>query len=311
MFKIRTKKPTSTKHYITRGNGGWSWCIQGYPKDSQCDVLANCVGYACGRFNEVYNEIKGTTGMKYYALNCNAENFVTRAKSTYGLEVVNYPVKGGIMVWEGAGSLAGHVAFVEKVHSSNHIYTSESGYGGSAFWNSHRYNDNGRWGLGSNYKFIGCIVNPAVGKVTTESDPAPATKPSTGKFKVGDKVVLNGYLYRDAMGNGKGAKKTNYKGIVKIVYANGTKPYHIDSLGWVAESDIKSQSSSASSTSRTFKVGDKIVLTGHVYRDSMGNGRGAYKQNYRGTITIINSKGTKPYHIDKIGWVSAGNVTLR
>lgn len=244
MFKIRTKKPTSTKCYITRGNGGWSWCIQGYPKDSQCDVLANCVGYACGRFNEVYNEIKGTTGMKYYALNCNAENFIERAKSTYGLEVVSYPVKGGIMVWQGKGNLAGHVAFVEKVYDSNHIYTSESGYGGNAFWNSHRYNDNGRWGLGSNYPFLGCIVNPAVGKVTVEGTPEPT--PSTGKFKLGDKVVLNGYLYRDAMGNGKGAYKTNHKGTIKIVYAKGTKPYHIDGLGWVAEADIKLQSSGSS-----------------------------------------------------------------
>ena len=85
MFQIRNSRPgAGNKCYITRGKGGWSWCIQGSPTDSACDVLANCVGYACGRFNEIYNEIKGTSGMKYYALNCNAENFIERAKSTYG-----------------------------------------------------------------------------------------------------------------------------------------------------------------------------------------------------------------------------------
>ena len=50
------------------------------------------------------------------------------------------------------------------------------------------------------------------------------------------------------MGNGKGIKKTNYKGTIKIVHASGSKPYHIDSLGWVAESDIKLQSSGSGVT---------------------------------------------------------------
>ena len=59
------------------------------------------------------------------------------------------------------------------------------------------------------------------------------------KFKKGDKVVLNGYLYKDSYGNGKGAKKINYKGNITITNKLGTKPYHIDSLGWVAEADLK------------------------------------------------------------------------
>lgn len=196
MFTMRTSKPSSgNKFYIRKANGGYSTCIQGSPTDSQCNVLANCVGYACGRFNEIIGS------MKYPSLNCNAENFIERAKNTYGLEISDVPTLGGIMVWQKGNTLsgndgAGHVAVVEKIIDNNTIYTSESGYGSSAFWNSTRRNSNGRWGLGSGYKFRGCIVNPAVGKITTpttEVDPFPnvsdeelAKRVWAGEFGNGD-----------------------------------------------------------------------------------------------------------------------------
>ena len=162
---IRTTRPTKgNKYFIRKANGGYSTCIKGKPTDSQCNVLANCVGYACGAFNEELN-----LGYEKYHLNCNAENFIERAKSA-GLQVVNYPTLGGIMVWQKGDTLsgndgAGHVAVVERIDSANQIYTSESGYGGSAFWNSIRSNANGRWGMSSGYSFRGCIVNPAIGDV--------------------------------------------------------------------------------------------------------------------------------------------------
>lgn len=160
-MQMRTTKPESgNKFYNTVSNGGWSHCIVGKPTDKGCNVLANCVGYACGRFNEIIGS------MKYPYLNCNAENFIERAKQ-YGLEISDKPVLGGIMVWKKGATLsgndgAGHVAIVEKIIDNNTIYTSESGYGSSAFWNSTRSNSNGRWGMASSYSFRGCIINPSV-----------------------------------------------------------------------------------------------------------------------------------------------------
>lgn len=186
-MNIRTTKPTSgNKFFITKSKGGYSTCIQGSPTDSQCNVLSNCVGYACGRFNEIIG------AMKYPSLNCNAENFIERAKNTYGLVISSVPTLGGIMVWQ-KGTLsgndgAGHVAVVEKIIDSNTIYTSESGYGGSAFWNSTRRNTNGRWGLGSAYTFRGCIVNPAIGKVVAPT-PTPSAKKSVDEVA---KEVIRG-----------------------------------------------------------------------------------------------------------------------
>lgn len=207
-MNIRTTKPTSgNKFFITKSKGGYSTCIQGSPTDSQCNVLSNCVGYACGRFNEIIG------AMKYPSLNCNAENFIERAKNTYGLEISSVPTLGGIMVWQ-KGTLsgndgAGHVAVVEKIIDSNTIYTSESGYGGSAFWNSTRRNTNGRWGLGSAYTFRGCIVNPAIGKVVAPT-PTPSAKKSVdevakevirGEWGNGDerynRLTNSGYNYNE------------------------------------------------------------------------------------------------------------------
>lgn len=177
MFTPRTTKPEKgNPYYNTKANGGYSNAIVGKPTDKGCNVLANCVGYANGRFAEIIGkkEIE-------YQLVCNAENFIEKAKS-YGLKISQKPTLGGIMVWQKGATLngsdgAGHVAIVERIDNANQIYTSESGYNSSAFWNSTRTNNNGRWGQSSAYTFRGCIVNPAVKE---EEKP----KFTTGKYKL-------------------------------------------------------------------------------------------------------------------------------
>lgn len=155
-FIPRTSKPEAgNKYYIRKANGGYSNAILGNPTDKECNVLANCVGYAYGRFNEI-----GQYGYCKYLAPVNAENFMDYKGSC---ETGMTPKVGACMVWEGKGDLAGHVAIVEKVYDNNHVMTSESGYGSSKpFWNQERYNNNGRWGCGTNYPFKGFIYNPAV-----------------------------------------------------------------------------------------------------------------------------------------------------
>lgn len=168
MFKMRTELPEYGNKFYNNGNaGGWSWCITGSPRCDGRNVLANCVGYACGRFNEIIGE------MRYPDFCCNAENFIEVAKRL-GLEISDKPEVGGIMVWQRGATLgeddgAGHVAIVERVDNANQIYTSESGWGGPTFTNITRTNDNGRWGMNSNYKFRGCIINPSMSKLKYEA----------------------------------------------------------------------------------------------------------------------------------------------
>lgn len=154
-----TKPEAGNKYYITKSRGGYSDAIQGKPTDRDCNVLANCVGYAYGRFNEI-----GGYGECRYLRPTNAENFI---ESAGGLQIGQEPRLGACMVWRKGATLsgsdgAGHVAIVEKIISPTQIVTSESGWESSAFWTKTRNKGNGNWGSGSGYHFRGFIYNPAV-----------------------------------------------------------------------------------------------------------------------------------------------------
>lgn len=159
-FTPRTIKPgAGNKYYIRKASGGWNPAIKGKPTDKNCDVLANCVGYAIGRFNEI-----GGYGKCKYLRSANAENFIQCAGN---LEVGQTPKLGAVAVWRKGATLsgsdgAGHVAIVEKIISDTQIVTSESGYNAAnPFWTQTRNKGNGNWGAGSAYTFLGFIYNPA------------------------------------------------------------------------------------------------------------------------------------------------------
>lgn len=163
-FKPRLTIPEKgNPYYNSIAAGGYAiGTILGNPLQAGLNVLANCVGYAAARFNEILNKGKWV----YLQYPPNAEDFIDAARAQ-GLEITNTPSLGAIIVWAkgqthyGADG-AGHVAVVEQINSDGSIVTSESGYGcANPFWTSKRYND-GNWGGGSAYRFIGFIKNPAV-----------------------------------------------------------------------------------------------------------------------------------------------------
>lgn len=279
-MEIRTKKPEAgNKFYNTKSNGGYSTCIQGKPTDKGCNVLANCVGYACGRFNEIIGE------MKYPSLNCNAENFIERAKNTYGLEVGQTPKVGAIMCWQ-RGTLsgsdgAGHVAIVEKVISDTEVYTSESSYGGKAFFNATRKKGTGKWGI-SNYTFRGFIYNPSI-------KPEPTPTPSY-KFNIGDKVVINGALYVSSTASSPAGSVSNKVTNITRKAPGTAHPYNTTGdLGWMDESSISAyvEPTPTPTPTKDFKVGDKVVPIKLV--DYKGTHLTQYDKEY--TIMQIDKRG--------------------
>ena len=163
-FPIVTSKPSASDPYISYYNnsshGGQSTCINGSPMDPVCNVLSNCVGWVCGRFNHIYSVLSGDKTMKYKAFHSNAGDMYEKAAS-FGLKTGSTPQAGAIMVWGKQGG-AGHVAIVEKVISSDEVMTSESGYNSYAFRNKNRKKGNGNWGSNSPYYFKGFVYNPAV-----------------------------------------------------------------------------------------------------------------------------------------------------
>ena len=154
-FKPRLTIPEKGNPYYNRQcNGGYGTSIQGYPLCEGLTCLSNCVGYAAARFNEIGQ----WNCWKYFNYPPNAEDFWTREpKLTHS----NKPALGAILVWEGIGSRAGHVAVVEQINSDGSIVTSESGYGSAKpFWTQRRCKGNGNWGAGSDYRFLGFIYQP-------------------------------------------------------------------------------------------------------------------------------------------------------
>jgi len=173
-FTRRYIKPTKKDLcYVLRSDGGWNDCVVGKPTDKECRCLSNCVGYASGRFNEIYNELTDKIGCNFPYLNCNAENFIERVNKKYpSLIISQTPKPGSIMVWaKGEVGVsedgAGHVAIVEDILEVNStgepvsIKTSESSYNGEAFFNKIRNKgSDGRWGMSSKYTFRGFILCP-------------------------------------------------------------------------------------------------------------------------------------------------------
>lgn len=184
MFTPRLTRPTSgNKYYIRKANGGYSSAIEGKVKstgkpDSQCNVLANCVGYAYGRFNEIggYNACK-------YLSPVNAENFPEYAK---GLQLGAEPKLGAIIVWQKGTTLkgadgAGHVAVVEKLNPDGSIVISQSGWNSTVFWTETLRKGDRNWRcswMGATYKFRCFIYNPAVSE--DEADLMSFVKGSKG-----------------------------------------------------------------------------------------------------------------------------------
>ena len=159
MFKQRLTKPEKgNKYYIRLLSGGWNDAVEGSPLDKDCDVLANCVGYANGRFAEI-----GNRKSIEYQFTKNAENFIEDAMM-FGLDISQKPTLGGIMVWQAGKTLkgrdgVGHVAIVEEILNDDCILTSESGYESFIFANIVRCNHDGNWSM-PYAEYRGCIVNP-------------------------------------------------------------------------------------------------------------------------------------------------------
>jgi surface antigen len=219
---IRTTKPGKGDNYfIRKTSGGYSTCVKGKPTDKNCDVLANCVGYACGAYNEQLG-----LGYEKYHLNCNAENFIERAIAS-GLSIYKEPIVGGILVWQKGATLngsdgAGHVAIcIEK--DGDTIRTAESGYGSSAFWTAKRTKGNGNWGSGSAYTYRGCIApvgyKPEPKPEPIPEPPKPEPKPVVVEFKEGDSVIVNGVGTSGSDGSGR--RTGNFKNRkMKIIAIN-------------------------------------------------------------------------------------------
>lgn len=304
-FTMRTTRPANNKNFITRGSGGWNTCIKGNPRYQYADALANCVGYASGRFNEIINIARETTGCTYTTLNCNAVGFKERAEAA-GLKTGSTPRRGAIMCWGKEGA-AGHVAIVERVNNSNSVYTSESGWGSSAiFWNSTRSNNNGRWGIGAGYYFRCFIYLPDdVQKAIDAEEPTPTPQPTpSDKFNIGDKVVINGPLYISSTASSPAGHVSNKVTNITRKNPGSAHPYNTTGdLGWMDESSIKKYEEPTPAPTPTpapsteLNVGDAVEIIGTGNGSAYGGSNTAYGIGWKRQILKIWNGKPYPYQV--------------
>ena len=302
-FTMRTTRPANNKNFITRGSGGWNTCIKGNPRYQYADALANCVGYASGRFNEIINIARETTGCTYTTLNCNAVGFKERAEAA-GLKTGSTPRRGAIMCWGKEGA-AGHVAVVERVNNSNSLYTSESGWGSSAiFWNSTRSNNNGRWGIGAGYYFRCFIYLPDdVQKAIDAEEPTPTPQPTpSDKFNIGDKVIIDGPLYVSSTASSPAGHVSNKVTNITRKNPGSAHPYNTTGdLGWMDESSIKKYEEPTPAPtpvpSTELNVGDAVEIIGTGNGSAYGGSNTAYGMGWKRQILKIWNGKPYPYQV--------------
>ena len=302
-FTMRTTRPANNKNFITRGSGGWNTCIKGNPRYQYADALANCVGYASGRFNEIINIARETTGCTYTTLNCNAVGFKERAEAA-GLKTGSTPRRGAIMCWGKEGA-AGHVAIVERVNNSNSVYTSESGWGSSAiFWNSTRSNNNGRWGIGAGYYFRCFIYLPDdVQKAIDAEEPTPTPQPTpSNKFNIGDKVIIDGPLYVSSTASSPAGHVSNRVTNITRKNPGSAHPYNTTGdLGWMDESSIKKYEEPTPiptpAPSTELNVGDAVEIIGTGNGSAYGGSNTAYGIGWKRQILKIWNGKPYPYQV--------------
>lgn len=256
-YTPRLSAPSATdKNYIKTTSGGYNYCIE----ISKGSCLPNCVGYAWGRWRELL-------GYKHKLSTGNAENFYLKDD---GYARGQTPKVGAVICWrKGKAKYAedgcGHVAIVEKVNSDGTIVCSESNYGGSRFATRTLKASNSYY-LGKTYTFQGFIYLP-IDFDKEEEKPKEETTTNNVKpvlkFKLGDKVVINGNLYRSSTATSPTSSVKNK--VTTITRTNGTiHPYNTTGdLGWMDEADITLY---IEPKKTPIKKGDKVkVLTNLQY----------------------------------------------
>ena len=289
----------SDLNWIHYSAGGYNYCIK---INGTTSCLPNCVGYAWGRWRELLG--------KYHNLSrANAEMWWGNTGDGYSRG--QSPKVGAVICWRkgvagNANDGAGHVAIVEKVNSDGSITTSNSGYGGSRFWTStYKYPYN----VGTNYYFQGFIYNPN----NNEGNPAPAPAPQpsadtsngyTGKFKIGDKVTINGPLYTSSTAASPSGSIENRVTTITRVAANTAHPYNTTGdLGWMNESSITiynepaPQPAPQPAPSAGLNVGDTVKIVGTGNGSSYGGSNTAYGIGWTRQILRIWDGRPYPYQV--------------
>lgn len=143
------------------------------------------------------------------------------------------------------------------------------------------------------------------------------------KFKIGNKVVINGSLYATSSSNKANGYVSNKTTTITRTSMGAKHPYNTTGdLGWMDEKDIKlvsNSSSNASNSNKTptsntsvassLKVGDKVQIIANGNSMASGKGKTAGGKGYKMYITKIHVGRAYPYQVGNKGKTDSKNTT--
>lgn len=152
LFKPYTSVPsTSDINFINVNKGGYSHCIK---RTAAGYTLPNCVAMVHGGWLKTITDAKGLEEAKAIESRMCRNNAEVYWDYNDGFERGQTPKLSAIMVWQGKGSLAGHVMWVTEVKDNGDVIATGSNYSGSKFYTKRYYKANG-YNFSSSYTFLG------------------------------------------------------------------------------------------------------------------------------------------------------------
>lgn len=98
--------------------------------------------------------------------------------------------------------------------------------------------------------------------------------------------------------------------VTSIRHSAGDKRMSLTVKPMAATAQSGAEAEAQTAAPAPFQKGDVVVLSGAIYNDSYGGGKGKTLTGYRGTITLqVDRSRPCPYHMGTIGWVRPETLT--
>lgn len=158
LFKPYTALPKSTdKNFINTSYGGYAHCIK---RDSKGFTLPNCVAMGHGMWLKTITDALGLAKAKEIESKMCRNNAEIYWTYDDGFQRGQTPKLNAIMVWNGKGSLAGHIMVVTEIKDNGDVIATGSNYSGSKFYTKTYYKSNNYNFNPASYTFMGFVYCP-------------------------------------------------------------------------------------------------------------------------------------------------------
>ena len=224
-----TSVPAKTdKNFINYNSGGYAHCIK---ITSDGYTLANCVAFVHGMWLKTLTDAVGLEAARDIESRMCRGNAEVYWNYNDGFVRGQTPELNAIMVWEGKGSLKGHVMTVTKILDNGDVVGTGSDYGGSKYYTK-TYTKASNYRINSNYIFKGFIYCPYEFAYTVGTPVARNTEVDQAEITISN---LRARSEASLSGTVMGYVNPGIYNVLRIAQADGYAWYEIEDGMWCAQ----------------------------------------------------------------------------